>query len=54
MDRGTRLVVEIGNLSDEESCEKLFEALEIIASTTPPGAEKKSAVQYVLERLGKN
>ena len=54
MDRGTRLVAEIGNLSYEESCEKLFEALEIIASTTPPGAEKQSAVQYVLERLGKN
>ena len=51
MDRGTRLVAEIGNLSYEESCEKLFEALEIIASTTPPGAEKQSAVQYVLERL---
>ena len=54
MDRGTRLVAEIGNISYEESCERLFEALEIIASTTPPGAEKQSAVQYVLERLGKN
>ena len=54
MDRGARLVAEIGKLSYEESCERLFEALEIIASTTPPGAEKQSAVQYVLERLGKN
>ena len=53
MDRGTRLVAEIGGLSYEESCERLFEALEIIAATTPPGAEKQSAVQYVLERIGK-
>ena len=51
MDRGTRLVAEIGGLSYEESCERLFEALEIIAASTPPGAEKQSAVQYVLERL---
>lgn len=51
MDRGARLVSEIGKLSYEESCERLFEALEIIAETTAPGAEKQSAVQYVLERL---
>ena len=51
MDRGARLVSEIGNLSYEESCEKLFEAMEIIAATTPQGQEKQSAVQYVLERL---
>ena len=52
MDRGARLVAEIGGLSYEESCERLFEALEIIAASTPPGAEKQSAVQYVLARLG--
>ena len=51
MDRGARLVAEIGKLSYEESCEKLFEAMEIIAATTKPGEEKQSAVQYVLERL---
>ena len=45
-------VAEIGGLSYEESCERLFEALEIIAASTPPGAEKQSAVQYVLARLG--
>ena len=54
MDRGARLVAEIGKISYEESCEKLFEAMEIIAATTKPGEEKQSAVQYVLERLGKN
>ena len=51
MDRGARLVSEIGKLSYEESCERLFEAMEIIAATTKPGEEKQSAVQYVLERL---
>ena len=51
MDRGTRLVSEIGKLSYEESCERLFEALEIIAATTKPGEEKRSAVQYVLDNL---
>ena len=51
MDRGTRLVSEIGKLSYEESCERLFEALEIIAATTKPGEEKRSAVQYVLDSL---
>ena len=51
MDRGARLVSEIGDLSYEESCKRLFEAIEIIAATTPQGKEKQSAVQYVLERL---
>ena len=50
--RYDNLVAEIGGLSYEESCERLFEALEIIAAATPPGAEKQSAVQYVLARLG--
>ncbi|MBR7156200.1 MAG: hypothetical protein IKD22_05140 [Lentisphaeria bacterium] len=53
LDRGTRLVAEIGKLSYEKSCEMLFEALEIIQNSTPPGKTKESAVQYVLRKLGR-
>ena len=50
-EKAARLVAEIGKISYEESCEKLFEAMEIIAATIKPGEEKQSAVQYVLKHL---
>ncbi len=53
MDRGTRLVCEIGNLDYQTACNMLFEALEIIQNTRNPSDENQSAVQYVLKQLGK-
>ncbi len=50
LDRGTRLVSEIGGLSYQESCIRLFEALETIAQQNT-NLEKRSAVQLVLEQL---
>ncbi|MBR0458261.1 MAG: hypothetical protein IJJ26_03415 [Victivallales bacterium] len=50
LDRGTRLVSEIGGISYQESCFRLFDALETIAQQNATH-EKISAVQYVLSRL---
>ena len=50
LDRGTRLISEIGGLDYQESCIRLFAALEEIAKN-PPSADRVSAVQYVLKRL---
>lgn len=50
LDRGTRLVCEIGGLDYQESCIRLFDALEEIAKN-PPSEGRVSAVQYVLNRL---
>ena len=52
LDRGIRLIAEIGKLDYKESCFKLFEAVEELARTTRASEEKISAVQYVLNRLG--
>ena len=51
MDRGTRLICEIGKISYQEACTALFEALEVLEKNTQQSEEKQSAVQYVLERL---
>jgi len=50
LDRGTRLISEIGGLDYKESCIRLFEALENLAEHGPDG-EKMSAVQAVLNSL---
>ena len=50
MDRAIRLISEIGGIDYRESCIKLFQAVEEL-SGPPAGAEKPSAVQYVLDRL---
>jgi N-acetylmuramic acid 6-phosphate etherase len=51
IDRAIRLVSEIGKISYEDACLKLFEAIDEIARTTLPGEEQMSAVQYVLAKL---
>lgn len=51
LDRGIRLIAEIGKLDYRESCFRLFEAVEVLARTTRASEEKISAVQYVLNRL---
>ena len=53
IDRAIRLVSEIGKISYEDACLKLFEAIDEIGRTTLPGEEQMSAVQYVLAKLGK-
>ena len=53
LDRGIRLIVEIGKLDYRTSCFKLFEAMEELERTADASAEKVSAVQHVLKQLGK-
>ena len=51
IDRAIRLVAEIGKMSYEEACFKLFEALEIMKNNADASKERQSAVQYVLKEI---
>ena len=51
MDRGIRLISEIGGLDYRESCIRIFEAVEILENSSLPAQEKPSAVQYVVNHL---
>lgn len=53
MDRGIRLISEIGGIGYEESCIRLFEAVEELEKSRIPAKEKPSAVQYVLNAMKK-
>ena len=53
MDRGIRLICEIGGLDYRESCRRLFAAVEELAASPAPAKEKPSAVQIVLNSLQK-
>ena len=53
MDRGIRLISEIGGLDYGESCRRLFAAVEELAASPAPAKEKPSAVQHVLNGLRK-
>ncbi|MBO5723641.1 MAG: sugar phosphate isomerase [Lentisphaeria bacterium] len=53
MDRGIRLISEIGNLSYKESCLLIFETVEKLEKSYQPGSEKPSAVQVALASLKK-
>ena len=53
MDRGIRLISEIGGLDYKESCIRLFEAVEELESSRVASSEKVSAVQHVLRKLGR-
>jgi len=53
MDRGIRLISEIGGLDYRESCIRLFEAVEELESSHIASREKVSAVQFVLKKLGR-
>lgn len=53
MDRGIRLISEIGGLDYKESCIRLFEAVEELESIHTASDEKVSAVQFVLKKLGR-
>ena len=50
IDRAIRLISEIGGLSYEESCLRLFEGIEETAKTRKASDEKVSIVQYVLNK----
>lgn len=52
IDRGIRLVAELGGLSYEEAAVRVFSAMEETAEL-PPGAERISAVQYALKKTGR-
>ena len=54
MDRGIRLISEIGGLDYRESCFRLFDAVEKISRMPVPPAGKPSAVQFVLDELKKS
>ena len=51
IDRGIRLLVELGGISYEEAAERLFAAEEFVQSQNWAGREEPSAVQVALERL---
>ena len=53
MDRGIRLICEIGNLSYKESCLLIFETVENLEKSHKQGDEKPSAVQVALASLKK-
>ncbi|OQA85415.1 MAG: N-acetylmuramic acid 6-phosphate etherase [Lentisphaerae bacterium ADurb.Bin242] len=53
MDRGIRLISEIGGLDYKESCIRLFEAVEELESSHVASDEKVSAVQFVLKKMGR-
>ncbi len=53
MDRGIRLISEIGGLDYKESCIRLFEAVEELESSHIASDEKVSAVQFVLKKMGR-
>ncbi len=53
MDRGARLLCEIGGLDYRTACISLFEALEELQATRHKSDKCVSAVQHVLAKLGK-
>ena len=53
IDRAIRLVSDLGNISYEDACLKLFEAIDHLEKNTSPNEERVSAVQYVLKNLKK-
>lgn len=50
VDRGTRLIAELANLSYPEACAELFRSVEELKDI-PKGADKPSPVQHALRRL---
>ena len=53
IDRGIRLLVELGGISYEEAAQRLFAAEEWVESQDWTGKETPCAVQIALERLRK-
>lgn len=53
MDRGIRLICEIGGLDYRTGCIRIFEAVEELENTHRASDEKVSAVQYVLKQMGR-
>ncbi|MPN28658.1 N-acetylmuramic acid 6-phosphate etherase [bioreactor metagenome] len=51
IDRGIRLLAELGNLEYADACYALFEAVEAMKHEHFEGNEPPSAVQYALRRL---
>ncbi len=51
IDRGIRLIAELGNLSYSEACSALFDSVEAMKHEHFAGNEPPSAVQYTLTRL---
>ena len=53
MDRGIRLICEIGNVDYKTACIKIYEAIEELERTHKESEEQVSVVQYVLKNLKK-
>lgn len=51
IDRGIRLIAELGRIPYRESCDRFFTAVEEIEKLRRPGEEPPPVVQYVLARL---
>ena len=51
MDRGIRLIADLGKTDYRTACIKIFEAVEKLENEWDLAEEKPSAVQYVLKEL---
>ena len=52
IDRGVRIVSTLCGIADyRQCCRELFKSLEILENNRKPGEERRSAVQYTIERL---
>ena len=51
MDRGIRLIADLGKTDYRTACIKIFEAVEKLEKEWDLAEEKPSAVQYVLKEL---
>ena len=52
IDRGVRIVSTLCGIADyRQCCRELFKSLEILENNRRPGEERRSAVQYTIERL---
>ena len=54
IDRGIRLISELGRIQYEEAAQRLFAAEEWIESQDWTGKETPCAVQVALEKIGKD
>jgi N-acetylmuramic acid 6-phosphate etherase len=54
IDRGIRLLIELGGVDYEEAAQRIFAAEEWVASQDWTGKEEPSAVQVALERIRKD
>lgn len=53
IDRGIRLVSELGRIPYEDAAKRIFDAMDAVEKLQSPGGERICAVQYALRQLGR-